>query len=93
MAGGMKGKAKPPSDSGDGGFGKDLPIGDNFGTYDANDSAWLRGYVGGEVPGGKTRFGDVGDWDGDEGKCCGVDSEGHAPGFSKADRARGYKTP
>ncbi len=91
MAGGVKGTVKPPSSGGDGGFGKDIKIGEDFGTYDQDPESWLRGYVGGEVPGSKHRFGEQHDWDGDEGtfECC---TEGDAPGFSASDRRRGYKT-
>ena len=90
--GGMR-SDRGPSDSGDGGFGKDKKISNDFGTYEEDGSAWIRGYVGGEVPGGKHRFGDSEDWDGDEGEpddCC-EHGEG-AEGFSKADLRRGYKT-
>ena len=81
---------RAPSRSGDGGFGKDKAIDDDFGRYDRDPDSWLRGYVGGEVPGGEFRFGEQHDWDGDEGsfQYC---TEGDAPGFSKSDRQRGYK--
>ncbi len=81
MAGGVKGKVRPPSDHGAGGF---------------ETGEWTRGYIGGETPGATGRgFGDVGDWDGDEGSCCDCDTDGHGgqlDGFSKSDRARGYKS-
>lgn len=90
MAGGIKGKARPASTGGDGGFGKDKAIGEDFGRYDRDPEAWLRGYVGGEVPGGTFRFGEQHDWDGDEGSFEYPEYE-NPEGFSDADCNRGYK--
>ena len=87
--GGMK-NPKAPSTGGDGGFGRDKAIGEDFGRYDRDPDSWLRGYVGGEIPGGENRFGDCDDWDGDEGECC-TYTDGDADGFTPADRRRGYK--